>query len=102
MAKGRSAIRPTPCAAPARRPNQGLSAPDPPRGPTHRPEAGRPVPRALALLTTLTLAALAAAPVSGASATGRIAAPDGLQPRPDRPAVVPAPRHGVTAHAAQA
>ncbi|HEY6762561.1 MAG TPA: S8 family peptidase [Baekduia sp.] len=44
------------------------------------------MPRALALLTTSTLAALALAPVSGASAA-RIGAPDGLKGRPDRSVV---------------
>ena len=40
------------------------------------------VPRGFALLTTSTLAALALAPVSGASAaTPRIGAPDGLNPK---------------------
>jgi subtilisin family serine protease len=62
-------------------------------------EAAMPaVPRALALATTTTLAALAFAPISGASAA-TVRAPDGLKAKP----VATAKRHGpVTAHAAQA
>ncbi|WCB91997.1 protease [Baekduia alba] len=64
------------------------------------------VPRALALLTTSTLAALALAPVAGASAAG-IGAPDGLAGRPDHTVTRAAPLartlgHGVKAHTAQA
>ena len=64
------------------------------------------VPRALALLTTSTLAALALAPVPGASARARIGAPDGLRATPQRGFVTHGVRgrlhHGVTARAAQA
>jgi subtilisin family serine protease len=59
------------------------------------------VPRGIALLTTSTLAALALAPVSGASAaTPRFGAPDGLKATP-LVAGRPAPRRAV-AHAAAA
>jgi subtilisin family serine protease len=63
------------------------------------------VPRALALPTTSILAALALAPVSGASAAG-IGAPDGLRATPDHAAATRSAlgrlTHGAaTAHAAQ-
>jgi subtilisin family serine protease len=60
------------------------------------------VPRALALATTLSLAALAQAPVSGASAVAArssVRAPDGLTARADRPA--PPTVRGPHARAAQ-
>jgi subtilisin family serine protease len=64
------------------------------------------VPRALALLTTSTLAALVIAPVSGAASGAEIGAPDGLRATPDRAAAAPRAvarlHHGVTARAAQA
>jgi subtilisin family serine protease len=61
------------------------------------------VPRALALVTT-TFASLALAPITGASASSAVRAPDGLTATPDRVAV--AARHHrpvkARAHAAQA
>jgi thermitase len=64
------------------------------------------VPRALALLTTSTVAALALAPIAGASARVGIGAPDGLRATPDQGVATPGVgarlHRGVTARAAQA
>jgi subtilisin family serine protease len=60
-----------------------------------------PVLRALSYVLTSLLAALACAPVAGAS-SARVAAPDGLKATPDRGAARALPTHGVKARAAQA